>query len=103
MPGRCQGEKNKLFNKTESKRTVFFQALKPLCWNMFCFPKKRYLTIKSFSRMLPHRCERSLPPATKSLMLEFVKVTQAAPGCCCRENPAGGALTNLMGLFPGNR
>lgn len=50
-------------------------------------------------RTLPHRCERSLPPATKSLMLEFVKVTQAAPGCCCRENPAGGALLILMGGF----
>lgn len=32
-------------------------------------------------------------------MLEFVNVTQAAPGCCCRENPAGGALKILMDFF----
>lgn len=24
-------------------------------------------------------------------MLEFLRITQAAPGCCCRERPQGGA------------
>lgn len=59
---------------------------------------KFYLSIKSFAWKPPLSCERSLPPATKSLMLEFVKVTQAAPGCCCRENPAGGT-ENSDGFF----
>lgn len=70
---------------------------------LICF--KFYLPIKSFTWKLPLSCERSLPPATKSLMLEFVKVTQAAPGCCCRENPAGGALQIVMDFFsfPENR
>lgn len=28
MPGRCQGEKNEFFNKTESKRTLLFLSIK---------------------------------------------------------------------------
>lgn len=30
---------------------------------------------------------RGFPPATKSLMLESVRCTQAAPGYCCQETP----------------
>lgn len=50
---------------------------------------------KTFSLILPplnaapfrwaiKRMNWGSPPATKSLMLEFVSTTQAAPGCCCR-------------------
>lgn len=102
MPGRCQ--KKKLFNKTNCKRTnfcLFIKGTEAVMLEHVLFKKKCYLPIKSVTRKLPHSCERSLPPATKSLMLEFVKVTRAAPGCCCRENPAGGAVEIRMDFFFG--
>lgn len=98
-PGHCCAKE---ILRLTLKKIIDLVLLSIFCMSLLLFFTLSCMRNKTFSLISPPLnvelfsmtimgMKRGSPPATKSLMLEFVSSTQAAPGCCCRKRPKGGS------------